>query len=82
MPLDRIVGNLFQRTSPAQRAAFLACFVSGYLVHLFAFTNIIPNSDGLSRVFDPQQMTVSAAVSPLRLRLKYLYPDASPHRLS
>ena len=37
----------------------MACFVSGYLVHLFAFTNIIPNSDGLSRVFDPQQMTVS-----------------------
>ena len=59
MPLDRIAGNLFQRTSSAQRAAFLACFVSGYLVHLFAFTNIIPNSDGLSRVFDPQQMTVS-----------------------
>ena len=45
MPLDRIAGNLFQRTSSAQRAAFLACFVSGYLVHLFAFTNIIPNSD-------------------------------------
>lgn len=59
MPLDRIVGNLFQRTSSAQRAGFLACFLSGYLVHLFAFTNIIPNSDGLSRVFDPQQMTVS-----------------------
>ena len=59
MPLDRIVGNLFQRTSSAQRAGFLACFLSGNLVHLFAFTNIIPNSDGLSRVFDPQQMTVS-----------------------
>lgn len=59
MPLDRIVGNLFQRTSSPQRAAFLACFVSGYLVHLFAFTNIIPNFDGISRVFDPQQMTVS-----------------------
>lgn len=29
------------------------------LVHLYAFTNLIPNSDGLSRVFDPQQMTVS-----------------------
>ena len=59
MPLDRIISNLFQRTSASQRAAFLACFLSGYLVHLFAFTNIIPNSDGLSRVFDPQQMTVS-----------------------
>ena len=59
MPLDRILVRLGQRITPAQRAAFLACFVSGLLIHLFAFTNIIPNSDGLSRVFDPQQMTVS-----------------------
>ena len=59
MPLDRILARLGQRITPAQRAAFLACFVSGLLIHLFAFTNIIPNSDGLSRVFDPQQMTVS-----------------------
>ena len=59
MPLDRILSRLRQRTTPCQRAAFLACFLTGYLVHLFAFTNIIPNSDGLSRVFDPQQMTVS-----------------------
>ncbi len=29
MPLDRIVGNLFQRTSSPQRAAFLACFCFG-----------------------------------------------------
>lgn len=59
MPLDRVLARLRQRVSPAQRAAFLSCFLTGYLVHLFAFTNIIPNSDGLSRVFDPQQMTVS-----------------------
>ena len=59
MPLDRIVARLRQRTTSPQRAAFLCCFVAGYLIHLFAFTNIIPNSDGLSRVFDPQQMTVS-----------------------
>ncbi len=41
------------------KAAFLACFAAGYAAHLFAFTNIIPNSDGLSRVVDPQQMTIS-----------------------
>ena len=41
------------------RTAFLSCFAAGYLAHLFAFTNIIPNSDGLSRVFDTQQMTVA-----------------------
>ena len=59
MPLDRIAARLRQRTTPVQRAAFLSCFFAGYLIHLFAFTNIIPNSDGLSRVFDLQQMTVS-----------------------
>lgn len=41
------------------KAAFFACFFVGFLVHLYAFTNIIPNSDGLSRVFDQQQMTIS-----------------------
>ena len=41
------------------KAAFLSCFAAGYLAHLFAFTNLIPNSDGLSRVFDTQQMTVA-----------------------
>lgn len=41
------------------KTAFFACVIAGFLVHLFAFTNIIPNSDGLSRVFDEQQMTVS-----------------------
>ena len=59
MPLDRVLARLRQRITPTRRAAFLACFIAGYLIHLFAFTNIIPNSDGLSRVFDPQQMTVS-----------------------
>ena len=43
----------------AVRAAFVCCFAAGFLTHLFAITNLIPNSDGVSRVFDPQQMTVS-----------------------
>lgn len=45
--------------SPGAQAAFLSCIITGFLVHLFAFTNIIPNSDGLSRVYDAQQMTIS-----------------------
>ena len=39
--------------------AFGCCFVSGFLAHLYAFTNLIPNADGLSRVYDAQQMTVA-----------------------
>lgn len=51
--------RLIQRLTPQMRAAFLSCLILGFLTHLFAFTNIIPNSDGLSRVFDQQQMTIS-----------------------
>ena len=40
-------------------AAAMSCFFAGFFAHLFAFTNIIPNSDGISRVFDQQQMTIS-----------------------
>ena len=43
----------------AVAAAFVCCFLAGYIVHLFAFTNILPNADGISRVSDPQQMTIS-----------------------
>lgn len=43
----------------AARTAFISCFAAGYAVHLYAFTNLIPNADGLSRVADPQQMTIS-----------------------
>lgn len=53
MPLDRIAARLRHRIPATAWAAFLSCFLSGYLIHLFAFTNLIPNSDGLSRVFDP-----------------------------
>ncbi|MBR6120718.1 MAG: glucosyltransferase domain-containing protein [Oscillospiraceae bacterium] len=44
---------------PAVRAACLCCFAAGFFCHLFAITNLIPNSDGVSRVYDAQQMTVS-----------------------
>lgn len=40
-------------------AAAVGCFFAGFFAHVFAFTNILPNSDGVSRVFDAQQMTVS-----------------------
>lgn len=47
------------RIPRAAAAAFLCCFAAGYITHLYAFTNIIPNADGLSRVSDAQQMTIS-----------------------
>ena len=55
---QEIEGKLIPQISSA-KVAFICCFIAGYLAHLFAFTNIIPNSDGISRVFEPQQMTIS-----------------------
>lgn len=59
MKLDELTQRRWRRLQPAQRAAFFACIITGYLVHLYAFTNLIPCSDGLSRMYDTQQMTVS-----------------------
>ena len=59
MSIDKRGRELWRRIAPARRAAFFGCLTTGLLVHLYAFTNLIPNSDGLSRVYDLQQMTVS-----------------------
>ena len=59
MTIDQQGRRMWQQIPAAQRAAFLSCVITGYLTHLYAFTNLIPNADGLSRVFDLQQMTVS-----------------------
>ena len=57
--MDKQMCRLWRGIDPAAKAAFFSCFLVGYLAHLFAFANLIPNADGLSRVYDPQQMTVS-----------------------
>ena len=59
MTIDQRGAGLWRRIAPAQRTAFFACLIAGLLVHLYAFTNLIPNSDGLGRVYDLQQMTIS-----------------------
>lgn len=51
--------RIWNRISTQAKSAFFACIILGFLTHLFAFTNIIPNSDGLDRMFDAQQMTIS-----------------------
>ncbi len=59
MTIDQRAGALWRKIPARSKAAFLSCLTAGYLIHLYAFTNLIPNSDGLSRVYDLQQMTVS-----------------------
>ena len=59
MSIDQFFPAVWNRTSTAKRWACLNVLLFGFLIHLFAFTNIIPNSDGLSRIYDVQDMTVS-----------------------
>ncbi len=59
MTFDQQGRRLWERFPAPSRWAFFSCLTTGLLVHLYAFTNTIPNSDGLSRVYDTQQMTIS-----------------------
>lgn len=59
MTIDQRARRAWNAVPAPSRAAFFGCFAAGLLVHLYAFTNLIPNSDGLGRVYDLQQMTVS-----------------------
>lgn len=45
--------------SPSEKTVFLSIFIGGLIAHLFIFTNIIPNFDGISRVYEEQQMTLA-----------------------
>ncbi len=56
---ERMISDWRSRIRPAVWAAVFSCFAAGFLAHIFAFTNIIPNADGISRVNDAQQMTIS-----------------------
>ena len=59
MKIDETIRSLWNRIGGPQKAAWISCMVIGYLMHVYAFTNLIPNSDGLSRMYDAQQMTIS-----------------------
>ena len=45
--------------STSEKVVFLSIFIGGLIAHLFIFTNIIPNFDGISRVYEEQQMTLA-----------------------
>lgn len=51
--------NTIRGLSASEKTVFLSIFIAGILAHLFIFTNIIPNFDGISRVYEEQQMTLA-----------------------
>ena len=59
MIIDNFIKKFINRFSKADKIAFFSAFFGGLIIHLFIYTNIIPNFDGVGRVYDAQQMTVS-----------------------
>ena len=59
MNIDGKTRHIWQTIKGQHKTAFFSCLIVGYLMHLYAFTKFIPNSDGLSRIYDTQQLTIS-----------------------
>ena len=59
MWIEQKAGELLGRITKSEKAMFLSAFFGGIIAHLYAYTNTIPNFDGISRMYDEQQMTIS-----------------------
>ncbi len=59
MNSSKAIKNPLKHLSASEITAFLVIFIGGLIAHLFIFTNIIPNFDGISRVYEEQQMTLA-----------------------
>lgn len=58
MWIEKKLHNFWSQINKSEKVAFLSTFVSGMLIHLFMYANMIPNFDGISRVYEEQQTTV------------------------
>lgn len=59
MKLTEKIKKALKGLSASEKTVFWTVFLCGLLTHLFIFTNIIPNFDGISRVYEEQQMTLA-----------------------
>ncbi len=50
--------NIWSQIGKSERVAFLSAFAAGMLAHMYVWTNTIPNFDGMSRMYDEQQVTL------------------------
>lgn len=62
------MGNTFieffrSRVSREEKRAFLSAFIAGLLVHIYKFSNTLPNSDSLYNFYDPQNIVASGGGS-------------------
>lgn len=59
MWMEKKLKEAWAKITQSERSAFLATAIGGLIAHLYIFTNTIPNFDGISRVYDEQQMTLA-----------------------
>lgn len=59
MWIEEKLSEFGKNISKSEKAGFAAAWIGGLIAHLYIYTNIIPNFDGISRVYEEQQMTVS-----------------------
>ncbi len=58
MWMDEQIKGWCGKLAKTDKVAFCSAFIGGMLAHLYAYTNTIPNFDGVSRVYDEQQLTI------------------------
>lgn len=51
---EQLVTNWIQKIKPQWKTAFLSASLIGLLVHMYIFTNAIPNHDSLLNIYTPQ----------------------------
>ena len=59
MWIEEKIKAVYGRMEKSEKTVFVTSMIVGILAHLYAFTNTIPNFDGVGRMYDEQQMTVS-----------------------
>lgn len=59
MWIEEKLSILYRRITGSEKATFTGCFIGGLVAHLYIYTNTIPNFDGISRMYDGQEMTIS-----------------------
>lgn len=58
MWIEEKINKLYKQISGSEKVVFISTFVCGLIAHLYIYTNTIPNFDGISRMYDEQQMTI------------------------
>lgn len=57
--IEKIKQFYLETISKKDKTVFGVTFCVGMLAHLYMYTNTIPNFDGISRMYDEQQMTIA-----------------------